>query len=132
MGFVAPLSRGDALLLSAMTLAFVGDAVHSLYVRCLLTKQVDGKPLTMHSLASDKVRASAQAALAEKWLNSFTEDELSVYHRARNGSLHHRAKNQKSADYRKATGFEAVLGYLYLTGQQERLQQILSTQSYEN
>ena len=88
---------------------------------------MDVKPHVLHTLASERVKASAQAALAEKWTERFTETELDVYRRGRNGSPHHKAKNQSAADYRKATGLEAVLGYLYLTGQQERLQQILDT-----
>ena len=127
MYFSQPIEEKDALSLSAVTLAFVGDAVHSLYVRCALS-QSGVRPAVLHETASDRVCASAQAALAEKWLDDFTETEREVYRRGRNGSLHHRAKNQSSSDYRKATGLEAVLGYLYLTGQEARLKQILETQ----
>ncbi len=127
MQFV-PLDERDALALSALTLAYVGDAVQSLYVRRELAVSMNVKPNVLHALASGRVKASAQAALAEKLLDCFTETELDVYHRGRNSSPNHRAKNQSAADYRKATGFEAVLGYLYLTGQKERLQQILDVE----
>lgn len=127
MDFFDTMSDKEALSLNALTLAYIGDAVHSLYIRRKLVGELDVKPYVLHRLASDTVKASAQAALAEKLSSEFTETELSVYHRGRNGSPHHKAKNQSASDYRKATGFEAVLGYLYLTGQKERLLQILET-----
>ena len=128
MEFFAPMSEKDALYMNALTLAYVGDAVHSLYVRCGLVHCADKKIDELHKLSSGVVSAGAQARLAEKLFDSFTQEEQSVFLRGRNSSTHHKAKNQSSADYRKATGFEAVLGYLYLTGQTERLQQILEQQ----
>lgn len=125
MDFFEPMSEHDALLLGVHTLAFVGDAVHSLYVRCYIASHFDGRPAALHKMESDSVRASAQAALADEWLDKFSETEISVYRRARNATLHHRSKNRSLSDYRRATGFEAVLGYLYLTGQRDRLDQIL-------
>ncbi len=127
MPLLPPLDERDVLQLGALTLAFVGDAVHSLYVRGVLANGTL-KPLVLHKMASDKVRAASQAAWAEQLLSKLTETELSVYHRGRNANVHHKAKNQTSADYRKATGVEAVLGYLYLSGQEERLKQILEEQ----
>ena len=111
--------------MNALSLAYVGDAVHSLYVRGELVLSGDHKIDVLHKSASDVVKAETQARLAEKLFDSMTEAEQSVYLRGRNSSPHHRAKNQSSADYRKATGFEAVLGYLYLTGQYQRLTEIL-------
>ena len=128
MDFFEPISEKEALYMNALTLAFVGDAVHSLYVREGLAHGVDRKIDDLHSLASNVVNAETQAKLAEKLFDSFTEQEQSVYLRGRNSSLHHKAKNRSAADYRKATGFEAVLGYLYLTGQTERLKYILEQQ----
>ena len=128
MEFFAPISEKEALLLNALTLAYVGDAVHSLYVRNSLVASCDKKIDDLHKMASNIVKAETQAKLAEKLFDCFTEAEQSVYLRGRNSSLHHKAKNQSGADYRKATGFEAVLGYLYLTGQTERLKFILNTE----
>ena len=127
MEFFAPISDKDALYMNALTLAYVGDAVHSLYVRTSLAIDVDTKIEVMHASASSVVKAETQARLAEKLFDSMTAEEQSVFLRGRNSSLHHKAKNQSASDYRKATGFEAVLGYLYLTGQTERLNQILQT-----
>lgn len=121
------MSEREALALNALALAYVGDAVHSLYVRQTLAG-LNVQAEALHTMSSQRVKASAQARLADSLLPTFTETELDVFHRGRNSSPHHRAKNQTSADYRKATGLEAVLGYLYLTGQTERLQAILGAQ----
>ena len=127
MEFFTPISEKEASLLNALTLAYVGDAVHSLYVRNKLVISSDSKIDDLHKATSDVVKAETQARLAEKLFDSFTEQEQSVFLRGRNSSLRHKAKNQSAADYRKATGFEAVLGYLYLTGQTERLREILES-----
>lgn len=122
------MSEKDALLLSALSLAYVGDAVHSLFVRQNLAAHSQAKPDALHQLASAQVKASAQAAFAENLESYLTDTEKSVYLRGRNAKTHHKAKNQSSADYRKATGLEAVLGFLYLTGQHERLVELLTIQ----
>ena len=126
--FFTTLSEKDAQSLPALTLAYVGDAVHSLYVRQKLSLAGDHKIDALHTMASGKVKASAQAQFSESLLDNLTEAERAVYLRGRNSSTHHKAKNQSAADYRKATGFEAVLGYLYLSGQYERLNYILDLQ----
>ncbi len=120
MDFGTPIAAHKVALLNALTLAHVGDAVHSLYVRSKLAAQ-DLTAYSMHRNASNYVKAAAQAQLADKLADLFTEQEKSVYLRGRNCKAHHKAKNQSGADYRKATGLEAVLGYLYLTGQTERI-----------
>ena len=128
MNFFNPISEKDALLMSALSLAYVGDAVHSLFVRERLLAGVQFKPDTLHTLASSEVNAAAQADLAQNLEARFTEIEKSVYLRGRNAKAHHKAKNQTIADYRKATGLEAVLGYLYLTGQHDRIVELLNEQ----
>ena len=122
------MSEKDALALPTLTLAYVGDAAHTLFVREKLAAGVHFKPDVLHQLASAEVKAAAQANLAESLLSSFTETETSVFLRGRNAKAHHKAKNQTISDYRKATGLEAVLGYLYLTGQRERLVELLTQQ----
>ena len=126
MNFFTPISEKDALLMSALSLAYVGDAVHSLFVRERLLCGVQYKIDALHTLASSEVKAAAQANLVENLENRLTETEKSVYLRGRNAKAHHKAKNQTIADYRKATGLEAVLGYLYLTGQHERIVELLN------
>ena len=128
MNFFTPISEKDALLMSALSLAYVGDAVHSLFVRERLVSGVQFKPDALHTLASSEVKAAAQANLVENLEDRLTETEKSVYLRGRNAKAHHKAKNQTISDYRKATGLEAVLGYLYLTGQHERIVELLNEQ----
>lgn len=122
------MSEKDVLALPTLTLAYVGDAAHSLFVRENLASGAHFKPDVLHQLASAEVKAAAQANLAESLLASFTETETAVYLRGRNAKAHHKAKNQSISDYRKATGLEAVLGYLYLTGQSERIVELLTRQ----
>ena len=125
MNFYEKMSEKDALALSALSLAYVGDAVHSLFVRERLVGGVQFKPDVLHQLASSEVKAAAQANLVENLESRLTETEKSVFLRGRNAKAHHKAKNQSISDYRKATGFEAVLGYLYLTGQHGRIVELL-------
>lgn len=131
MYFGKILTEKEAASLNPLVLAYVGDAVESLYVRHNLAVSHDCKAGELHKLASDRVNAGKQANLAEKIYASLTEEEKSVYLRGRNGKAHHKAKNQTGADYRKATGLEAVLGYLYLTGNVQRIN-ILLEQDYED
>ena len=105
--------------------AYVGDAVQSLYVRHQLAVSSDFKAGDLHRMVSSRVNAHEQANLAENLFDRLTEVEQSVYLRGRNSKSHHKAKNQSGADYRKATGFEAVLGYLYLTGATDRIHELL-------
>lgn len=126
MEFFATLTKAQAQNLNALSLAYVGDAVHSLFVREKLAKETDLLSGDLHKLTSQIVNAHNQAVLAEKVLPLLTEEEKSVYLRGRNGNAHHKAKNQSGANYRKASGFEAVLGYLYLIGEHERIKQLLT------
>ena len=125
------LSAKEAQQLNSLVLAYVGDAVQSLYVRQDLATKHDLKAGELHKLASKVVNAHNQALLADKLFDTLTEEEKSVFLRGRNGKSHHKAKNQTGADYRKATGFEAVIGYLYLTGNDARIAELLG-ESNEN
>ena len=111
--------------LSPVVLAFVGDAVYSLFVRERLTFTCDHKPGELNKLATSEVNAKAQAEFIKEILPILTEEELSVFKRARNAKKANKAKHASVSDYNSATGFEAVLGYLYLTCETERLNFIL-------
>lgn len=119
------ISMHQAQQVNSLVLAYVGDAVQSLHVRQKLVLQHDLKAGDLHKLASAVVNAHNQALLADKLFDTFTDEEKSVFLRGRNGKSHHKAKNQSGSDYRKATGFEAVIGYLYLIGNDERIAQLL-------
>lgn len=119
------ISTHQAQQVNSLVLAYVGDAVQSLHVRQKLVLQHDLKAGDLHKLTSAVVNAHNQALLADKLFDTFTDEEKSVFLRGRNGKSHHKAKNQSGSDYRKATGFEAVIGYLYLIGNDERIAQLL-------
>ena len=121
----------DAANLNTLTLAYVGDAVWSLFVRERLTVGHDRKASDLHKLCSKWVNAGAQARFAEQAEGLLTEEEHAVYKRGCNANAHHKAKNQTYFDYRKATGMEAVIGYLYLCGNTERIGVLLDKQQVE-
>ena len=112
--------------LNPIVLAFVGDAVYSLFVRERLTFESDFKTGELNKLATKEVNATAQAEFIKEITPLLTEEELSVFKRARNAKKTTKSKSATIADYNSATGFEAVLGYLYLTGQTDRLNLILN------
>lgn len=115
----------QAKQLSPITLAFVGDAVYSLYVRAKVVTCCDHKPNDLQKITSAEVSAKGQSALLAKIEDRFTEEESEIFHRGRNAKKSTKSKNASVADYNRSTGFEAVLGYLYLTGQYERISRLL-------
>lgn len=119
------ISEREASSLNPLVLAFVGDGVQQLYVRTKLVIGSSKKTGELHRLASREIKAAAQADALEKLLPLFTAEETAVYKRARNTHYSTAAKNATLADYKKASGFEAVLGYLYLTGKHDRLSLLL-------
>lgn len=112
--------------LNPIVLAFVGDAVYSLFVREKLTYFSDCKTGELNKLAVKEVNATAQAEFVNEILHLLNEEELGVFKRARNAKKTTRAKSASIAEYNSSTGFEAVLGYLYLTGNLERLNYLLN------
>ena len=126
MKFFDDLSFNEAKFLNPLSLAFVGDAVFTLFAREKVTTEQNALAGELHRQATGKVKATAQAALADRLLPLFTEEEAGVYRRAKNSKHHSVAKNASSEDYNKATGLEAVLGFLYLSGQELRIKEILS------
>lgn len=115
----------DVQMLSPLVWAYVGDAVYELYVRTNLVNNSNAKPHKLHVESIKYVKASAQANNLEKIENILTDDEKDIVRRGRNVQNHHVAKNASVADYAHATAFEALLGFLYLTHQDERLHEIL-------
>ncbi len=119
------ITEKEARILSPVTLAFVGDAVYSLYVRERLVLTTDFNTGTLQKLTSAEVSAHGQSELLEKILPLFTEEENDVFKRGRNAKKSTRSKSASVAEYNRSTGFEAVLGYLYLTGQYQRISRLL-------
>ena len=114
-------------MLAPTALAFVGDAVHTLYIRRKAVESGYGQ-YTLHQKTSKFVNARAQAAVFDALIDSgvFTDEELEIARRAKNAHLHSRAKAASSADYHKATAFESVIGYHELTGNAARRDELLS------
>ncbi len=112
--------------ISPVVLAFVGDAVYSLFVREKLVSATDYKCGELNKMATSFVKASSQAQFVSDILPLFNEEELAVFKRARNAKKVNKAKSASILDYNLSTGFEAVLGYLHLTGQTDRLNYLLN------
>ncbi len=115
----------DPRTISSLALAYMGDSVYETYIRekMLATQMV--KVNQLHRKAISWVKASAQAKLAHRLELLLTEEELDVLRRGRNAKSGHVPKSAEVAEYRLATGFEALIGYLYLGGQHERLYSLL-------
>ena len=118
---------GDLREVPVSVLAYIGDAVYELRVRLHLCKQSSAKSGTLHRLTVQRVKASAQAAAINRLLPKLTEAETSIYRRGRNSQPGSMPKNADPADYMAATGFEALVGYLYLKGDHRRLDNLLAT-----
>ena len=112
---------------SPLTLAFLGDCVFDLIIRTVIVERGNRTAESLHKKKSVVVKAQTQARMAELLLPSLSEEELAVYKRGRNAKSYSTAKNASVSDYRKATGFEALLGYLYLQDMEERIIQLVKT-----
>ncbi|HEM3472178.1 Mini-ribonuclease 3 [Streptococcus suis] len=117
----------DVNLINGIALAFEGDAVYSMYIRRHLIFKGLTKPNKLHGEANKYVSAKAQASLISALLEAqlLTEKEEEIYKRGRNANSHTKAKNADVVTYRMSTGFEAVLGYLHMTEQMERLDELV-------
>jgi len=114
----------DANQKDVLSLALVGDAVFSLFVRARLINQFDCKSGLLSKKSVEFVSAKAQSKMYHAIESRLTEQELAIARRARNCLNHSKAKNASIIDYKKATALEAVIGYLYLTEQTERLEKL--------
>ncbi len=115
------LSEVDIRTYSPLVLAYIGDGIYELIVRTVLVGQGNRQANTLHKKASSYVKASAQSAMILAVQEELTEEEQQVYKRGRNAKTVTMAKHASMHDYRHATGFEALMGYLYLTNQTKRM-----------
>ncbi len=121
-----PYLRGqDAKLFSPLALAYVGDAVYELYVRSHVLEGGNTQVNKLHRISTGYVKASAQSKIIHELEPMLTEEELAVYKRGRNAHSNTSAKNADIVDYRHATGFEALIGYLFISQRYERLNEII-------
>jgi ribonuclease-3 family protein len=119
------LPEQDIKTYSSLALAYIGDAVYEVIVRTMIVKEGNAPVNRMHKKASRLVRAQAQAEMMHTLKGMLTEEEARVYKRGRNAKSFTKAKNASTADYRNATGFEAVVGYLYLQKEFSRLTELV-------
>ena len=111
--------------MSPLIWAYIGDAVYELYIRTNLVNATNLKPHKLHIESIKYVKAKAQADILKQIQDRLTEEEQEIIRRARNTKNHHLPKNAEIDDYMYATAFEGLIGYLYLTKQDERIAEIL-------
>lgn len=115
----------DIRTYSPLTLAFIGDCIYDLIIRTVAVQRGNRSVNSLHNMKSRLVKAQTQALMAEALKEIMTEEEHAVYRRGRNAKSYTTAKNASIADYRKATGLEALFGYLYLTDGLERIVELV-------
>jgi len=119
------LDGQEAKAYSPLTLAYIGDAVYELIVRTIIVAKGNAPVNKLHKESKNLVNAKAQADIAIRIQKHLSDEEMAIYKRGRNAKSHSAAKNASITDYRLATGFEALVGYLYLNEQMERLIELI-------
>lgn len=119
------LKEADINAYSPLTLAYIGDSIYDLIMKSAVVCRANCAANKLHKQTSELVKAGTQAQMAELLQEHMTEEEQDIYRRGRNAKSYTTAKNASVADYRKATGLEAVCGYLYLQGRPERVVDLL-------
>ena len=117
----------DPIQYSPLVLAYMGDAYYELFIRNMLVDQANEQVEKLHKKTISYVKASAQAAIIDHYIEAemLTEEEMAVFKRGRNTKSHTIPKNAVPSEYRKATGFEALIGFLYLKGDTERKEELI-------
>lgn len=110
---------------SPLTLAYIGDGIYEIVVRTVIVDEANRQVNKIHRAASELVKAGSQAKMIHLLEDMLTEEEQTIYKRGRNAKAVTRAKNASMSDYRTATGFEALMGWLYLTGQSQRMMELI-------
>ena len=110
---------------SPLTLAYIGDCIYDLVIKSKVINEGNKQVNKLHQETSKLVQASAQSLMMRTMQEHLTEEEHAVYKRGRNAKSVSPAKNQSITDYRRATGFEALLGYLYLKKDYKRLLELV-------
>ncbi len=115
----------DIRSVSALSLAYIGDGVYELVLRTCMLARENAPAGRLQRQASSLARASAQSRMVDVILPSLTEEEKNVYRRGRNAKSGHVARSASVHDYRRATGFEALIGYLYLSDRMDRMMELI-------
>ena len=112
---------------SPLTLAYIGDCIYEIIIRTVVVERGNKSPQSLHKTVTKYVKAETQCELFQVLQDELTEEEMAVMRRGRNAKSFTTAKNASVGDYRKASGLEALFGYLYLTGQTERAVSLLKS-----
>lgn len=115
----------DIRTVNPLTLAYIGDGIYELIVRSVMAARMNKKARFLHRQTSQLVKAEAQSRMMDVLLPQLSDEETHVYKRGRNAKSPTMAKNATAGDYRRATGFEALMGYLYLTDRTKRLMELV-------
>lgn len=118
-------NKEEVKLMPPLVWAYIGDCVYELYIRMQLVNDTKQKPHKLHLETIKYVKAKAQAETLASIYDELDEEEKDIVRRGRNAENHHLPKNAEATDYMYATAFEALIGYLYLSKQDERLKEIL-------
>lgn len=113
--------EADIRTYSPLTLAYIGDAIYDLVIRTVVVERANRSTKNLHKTVIRYVNAGTQARMVEVLEAELSEEETAVYHRGRNAKTYTKAKNASIAEYRMATGLEALFGYLYMNGETDRL-----------
>ena len=119
------LREVDIRTYSPLTLAYIGDAVYDLIIRTVVVQKGNTSANKLHKQTIEYVKAPAQAGLIEAIMEDLTEEEAGIYRRGKNAKPYTMAKNATMNEYKKATGFEALVGYLYLTDKLDRILELI-------
>lgn len=122
-----PIKSGDLNTFSPLVLAYIGDAVYEVYIRTLLIGKGNAPVHKLHKQSITFVKAKAQSDIIHKLMESLTPEEQDVVRRGRNAKSGTIPKNADVTEYKYATGFESLLGYLYIKGDYTRLLELLKT-----
>lgn len=118
-------TQTEVNMMSPLVWAYIGDAVYEIHIRTYLVNTTKLKPNKLHIESIKYVKAKAQADTLNKIYDKLTDEEKDIVRRTRNTENHHLPKNAELKDYMYATAFEGLIGYLFLTNQNERLEEIL-------
>lgn len=119
------LDNVDIRTYSPLTLAYIGDAIYDVVIRTMLVDNGNTSVNNLHRRASAYVKATTQSKLVAAIMDDLTENEKDIYRRGRNSKPHTKAKNASTREYLEATGFEAVVGYLYLQDDWDRMTDLI-------
>lgn len=115
----------DIRTYSPLTMAYIGDAIYDLVIRTVVVERGNRSANDLHRKTIQYVKAGAQAEMIEALSDMLTEEEAGIYRWGRNAKFYTKARNASVGEYRRATGMEALMGYLYMTGRTERMLELI-------